>query len=200
MLDYELLAVLLQTGTKEEPILEFSKRILSEFTGLGDMINMSIEDWMNIKGIKESKACKMIAFLEFSKRIYQYKKDVIFLGNEKLVYEYIKYDLVCKTYEELIVLFVDTKCNLISKLKLGRGNINILYVDVKEIISAAVKYKATGIFLIHNHPSGDTTPSNSDIELTSNIKNALQYFDVNVLDHIIIGNNKYFSFNSNNII
>lgn len=198
--DYELLAVLLQTGTKKEPIIEFSKRILKELSGLDQMVNMSIDDWMKIKGIKECKASKMIAFLEFSKRIYQYNKEVTFLRNEKEVYDYIKYDLFGLAHEELYVLYVNVKCHLITKKRVSKGKVNIVYVDIKDVVNDAIRFKASGVFIIHNHPSGDVNPSNNDVDLTNSLKKALGFFDVNLLDHLIIGNNKYFSFNSNNMV
>lgn len=198
--DYELLAVLLQTGTKKEHIMDFSKRIMSELSGLDEMINMSIDDWMQIKGIKEGKASKMIAFLEFSKRIYQYQKETISLRNELEVFNFIKYDLIGLQHEELFVLYVNVKCNLIVKKKISKGKINILYVDLKDVVNQALKYKASGVFLVHNHPSGDVTPSTSDIDLTNSMKKALDFFDIKLLDHIIVGSNKYYSFNSNNML
>lgn len=198
--DFELLAVLLETGIKNEPILEYSKRIISELNGLDDIINMSIEDWMKIKGIKEAKASKLIAFLEFSKRIFQYNKQIISLKKSEQVYEYVKYDLIGKFHEELIVLYVNVKCNLLKKKIVTSGKVNVLYVDVKDIINDSIKTKASGVFLIHNHPSGDTTPSNSDIELTNNLKKALSFFEVQLLDHLIIGHNSFFSFSCNNLL
>ncbi len=197
--DYELLAVLLGTGTKEENVLELSKRILFEFNGLTDIINMTIEDWMLIKGIKEKKAATLVAFLEFSKRIYKYEKKDISLKTCNEVYEYIKYDLEGKSHEELIILYVNVRCKLIS-LKKSIGNTSILYVDIKEVVSQGIRCKASGVFLIHNHPSGEISPSISDIDLTNSLKNAFAFFDIKVLDHLIIGKNNYFSFTCNNLL
>lgn len=198
--DFELLAVLLGSGTKGEPVLEFSKRILSEFNGLDDIINMKIDDWTQIKGIKNAKASKLIAFLEFSKRIYQYEKKNVSLRSSDEVFNYIKYDMVGKSHEQLIVLYVNVKCNLVKKKISSVGKVNILYVDAKEIVNDALKCNASGVFLIHNHPSGDVTPSPADIDLTNSIKKALQFFDIKLLDHLIIGGNKYFSFDCDNLL
>lgn len=196
--DYELLAILLQTGNKKENVLQLSKRILTELN-LNDLINMQIEDWMIYDGIKTCKAASLIAFLEFSKRIYKYQKKDIFFKNSNDVFEYVKYDLSNKSHEELIVLYVNARCRLISVKKI-KGNVNILYVDTKEIVNNSLKCKAKGVFLIHNHPSGDINPSVSDIDLTNNLNNAFSYFDVKLLDHLIIGDNNYFSFSSNNLL
>ncbi len=197
--DYELLAVLLNTGIKGESILEFSKRIISEFNGLSDIVNMSFDDWMQVKGIKQTKAATLVAFLEFSKRIYTFEKKDILLKNSNDVFNYIKYDLSGKFTEELIILYVNARCSLISVKKL-KGNVSILYVDTKEVVNHALKYKASGVFLIHNHPSGDVNPSISDIDLTNVLNKAFRFFDIKLLDHLIVGNNNYYSFLSNNLI
>lgn len=197
--NFELLAILLQTGTKNEPILDFCKRIMNELNGLDDLINMSIEDWMQYKGIKTGKASKMVAFLEFARRIYQYEKKDVLLKTASEVFDYIKYDFYGKSHEELIVLYVNVKCKLISK-KISKGKINILYVDTNDLVKTALNIKASGVFLIHNHPSGDTTPSLSDIDLTNAVLKSLSFFDIKLLDHLIIGNNNFFSFKGNNIL
>ncbi|MFI3329624.1 MAG: DNA repair protein RadC [bacterium] len=197
--DYELLAVLLGTGSKDENVLDLSKRILLEFSGLNDIVNMKIEDWMLIKGIKEKKAATLVAFLEFSKRIYRYEKKDISLKTCNEVYDYVKYELNGKSHEELLILFVNVRCKLIS-IKRSIGSTSILYVDIKEVVNQGIRCKASGVFLIHNHPSGDTTPSISDIDLTNSLKKAFNFFDIKVLDHLIIGENNYFSFTSNNLL
>ncbi|MFI3251931.1 MAG: DNA repair protein RadC [bacterium] len=198
--DYELLALLLGVGTRGEGVIDFSKRIMNELNGLDDIVNMKMEDWMKIKGIKKGKASKLVAFLEFSKRIYNYEKKETSLRTANDIFEFIKYDLSGKTHEHMIVLYVNTKCKLIKKKVSTQGKVNILYVDIKEIVNDALKCNATGVFLIHNHPSGDTTPSEADIDLTDAINKALKYFDISLLDHIIFGNNNYFSFKSNNLL
>lgn len=198
--DYELLAVLLGSATKKENVFDLSKRILSETNGLDDLSNMSILDWMNIRGIKEAKAAKLIAFLELAKRIYTYNKEVITLRKSEEVFNLIKYDLYGKTHEQLIILYVNVKCNLVKKVISAKGNVNILYVDTKELVNDALKCSASGVFLIHNHPSGDISPSIADIDLTDNINKALNFFDIKLLDHLIISNNNYFSFKSNNLL
>lgn len=197
--DYELLAVLLGTGSKDENVICLSKRILSELHGLNDIINMSIEDWMLIKGIKEKKAATLVAFLEFSKRIYQFEQKDIALKSSMQVYEYIKLELEGKAHEELFVLYVNTRCKLIGK-KRSIGKTNILYVDIKEVVNHGIKCKASGVFLVHNHPSNDVSPSTSDIDLTQALKKAFNFFDIQLLDHLIIGEKNFFSFASNNIL
>lgn len=198
--NYELLAVLIGSATKKEGVLDLSKRILNEINGLDDLINMSIEDWMLIRGIATAKAAKLVAFLELAKRIYTYDKKVISLRKSEEVFNYIKYDVYGKTHEQLIVLYVNVKCNLVKKVVSSKGKVNILYVDVKQIVNDAIKCSSSGVFLIHNHPSGDVTPSESDIDLTDHIKKALSFFDIQLLDHLIIGNNKFYSFQSNNLL
>lgn len=198
--DYELLAVLIGSATKKEGVIDLSKRIINEVNGLDDLINMSIEDWMSIRGIACAKAAKLVAFLELAKRIYTYNKEVISLRKSEEVFQYIKYDMCGKTHEQLVVLYVNAKCNLVKKVISVKGKVNILYVDTKQIVNDALKCSASGVFLIHNHPSGDTTPSESDLDLTQNIQQALKFFDIKLLDHLIIGGNNFFSFASNNLL
>ncbi len=198
--DYELLAVLIGSGTKKENVFDLSKRIINEANGLDEFSNMKIEDWMKIKGIKVARASKLVAFLELSKRIYTFNKEIISLKKSEEVFNYIKYDLHGKSHEQLIVLYVNVKCNLVKKVISSKGKVNMLYVDTKAIVNDGLKCSASGVFLIHNHPSGDVSPSESDIDITENILNALKFFDIKLLDHIIISNNNYFSFNSNNLL
>lgn len=196
----ELLALLLQTGTKEEPVLNFAKRILEELDGLDNMLDMSVEDWCKIKGIKSGKASKLIGFIELAKRIFSYQKTIVYLRSDEEVYNLVKYDYYGKKNEELMVLYVNSKCMLIRKMVLSIGSINSTYVDIKQIVNYAIKFNANGLFLIHNHPSGDMKPSKNDLSMTQQVESACKLFNINLLDHLIIGNNEYFSFYKNMLI
>lgn len=193
--DSELIAIMLGTGTKEENVFELSKRISNEI-GIENLIDMNFNELKNIKGIGEAKATKLLACFEIAKRYVDKKKELAinYLLSTSQAYEYVKNDYLLLKYEVIIAVYVDSQLGIIKKVIFDNYEGNKAIFPCRKIVKQALDYGAYGIFLYHNHPSGDVTPSDADIEITFQIKSVLKNVDVMLLDHIIVGKNGYFSF------
>lgn len=197
----ELLAIILRTGSKQESVLDLSNRVLYEFKSLKELSNASIKELKSIKGIGTVKAIEIKTCFELGKRASQEP----FIEKTKLqspesIYLYLKDQLELKTQEHLIALYLNAKGELLTKKTLFIGSLNSSLIHPREIFKYAVINSAASIIIVHNHPSGDPTPSKNDIDVTKLIhKNSLM-MDIELLDHIIIGRDRYYSFKEKRII
>ncbi len=197
----ELLSIVLKNGTKSSSVKELSNNILKELNDITNLKDMTINSLKRIKGIGEVKAITLMASIELGKRVYENKKDkYIKLDSSNSIYEFIKNDLVYKKQEFFYCLYLDTKKFLIEKKLLFIGTLNNASVHPREIFKYAYLLSADSIICIHNHPSGDTLPSKEDIVLTNKLVEIGKILGISVIDHIIVGNNNYYSFYDNNDI
>lgn len=192
--EYELLSIILGVGTNDENVFELSQRILNNLDSIKSLLDLSYEELIKIKGIKSAKATKIIASIELAKRIFQYQPEKIKLDNPKEIFSLLQYEFLDKNQEYLIVLYLDKNIRLKKKNLISIGGDDFVTVDVKEILRQAIRVASSNIVLVHNHPSGSLKPSEADIIATKKIICSANLCDVNVLDHIIIAGNKYFSF------
>ena len=201
LLTHELIAIILRTGSREDSVLELSKKILYKTKTLKDLSLMEIEDLTMIKGIGHAKAIQLLAAFELGKRMHSenYQKRLK-ICNPESIYLYLKDKLELKTQEHLIGLFMNTKGELIKKETIFIGSLNMSVIHPREIFKEAVKVSAASIVIAHNHPSGDPSPSEQDIQITKRLHQNGKMMDIEVLDHIIIGQNKYFSFKEHQML
>lgn len=196
----ELLAIILQTGTKEKNVLELSNYIINTI-GFENLKDVSLTELRKIKGIGNAKACKILAFVELSKRINSYKNHYIkYIRSANDVFEILKEDIIGKKQEIVFLLTLDQKKQIISKTKVFVGTLNESIIHPREIFKIIVKDSASSFILVHNHPSGNLVPSESDKNITSQIKEISEMFSITFLDHVIISEKDYFSFKENKII
>ncbi|MCF7923852.1 MAG: DNA repair protein RadC [Candidatus Izimaplasma sp.] len=193
--NYELVAIILRIGSRHESVIELSKRVVNELNALADLREKTVNELTRIKGIGKTKAITLIAALELGKRVLLTKDDKVQFNSPKAVFELLHYDLKDLKQEVLIALYLDLKTNLIAKKEIFRGSLSQSLVHPREVFKYAVKYSAYQVILVHNHPSGDPYPSKQDIQLTEAMKKAGKLLQINILDHIIIGNNCYLSIN-----
>ncbi|MFW5794282.1 MAG: RadC family protein [Bacillota bacterium] len=193
--NYELLAIILRIGRKNESVIDLSKRVINELNSLSDLREKTVAELVKIKGIGKTKAITILASLELGKRVLLIKEDKLQINSPKSVYDLLNYDLKDLKQEVLIALYLDLKTNLIAKKEIFRGGLAQSLVHPREVFKYAVKYSAFQIILVHNHPSGDPYPSKQDLELTKIMKKAGKLLQINILDHIIIGKNSYLSIN-----
>lgn len=193
---YELLAILLRVGTKNESVIEVSKRLINNLNELSELRNQTVDEITQIKGIGKTKAITILAALELGKRVLENRQEKIQLSSPKNVFDLLHYELKDLKQEVLIALYLDLKTNLIAKKEVFRGSLNQSLVHPREIFKYAVKYSAYQIILVHNHPSGDPYPSKQDIELTKAIEKAGKMMQIYLLDHIVIGAKNYLSIKS----
>jgi DNA repair protein RadC len=201
--DSELLAIILGSGSKGETAVDLSKRILNDHqNNLNELGKISIKELIKrYKGVGEAKAINIIAALELGRR----RQDTAPL--ERMVVTSSKdahqalYPLVADLpHEEFWILLLNRANKIIHKQSIGRGGIHSVVVDARLVIKFALEHLASAIILCHNHPSGNLKPSAEDIRLTKSVKEAAKLFDIAVSDHIIIGDNAYYSFADEGLI
>ena len=191
----ELLAIIIKTGTKEKNAIQLAQEILNlgiEEKNLSFLENISIEELKQISGIGRVKAIRIKAIIELGKRIYKSQKiskvqvksttDIIELFMEEMRYE---------KQEILKLIMLNTRNEIIKVQDICKGDTSSIRFDIKNILVEPVKIQAQKIILLHNHPSGDPTPSKEDIEATNKIKEAADLLGIQVLEHIVIGNGIY---------
>lgn len=194
--DSELFAILLRTGTKRKSVLEISENLLSNFS-YEDMSNADYNELKSIEGIGEIKAIEIKCVFEIASRIEKMrKKNAILFSNPDLIADYARTNLRLKDYEILKVLYLNNKLKLIHEEDFS-GGIDMVSVPSRKIYKNAILYNASNVVLVHNHPSGDISPSEEDIKTTEKLYDALKKLDVKLVDHIIVSENDYFSFRKN---
>lgn len=191
----ELLSIIIKTGSKNISVKDLSNLILKELKDIRELKNITYNKLTKIKGIGKVKAIELLASLELGKRVYyQTNKEKIKLNNTKKVFEYFKDIFIDEKQENFYALYLDSKSNLISYKLLFKGTINSSTVHPREIFKNAFLESAYSIIVMHNHPSGDTTPSKQDEETTISLMQIGKLMAIPVVDHIIIGSESYFSF------
>lgn len=183
----ELLAIILRTGTKQDNVIEVSKKLLYSFERLSLLKDITINELIKISGIGEAKAISILASIELGIRIIHDSNLSKSYSSPEAVFKYFYPILKMKTKECLYALYLDTKGNLIKDQLITQGTINSSLVDGKDIFKWALKYSASAIILVHNHPSGDPTPSVEDLKSTKNLVSMAKMMDLVILDHVIIG-------------
>jgi len=194
----ELLAIIIKTGTKDLSVKDLSLEILKEFN---DLNNLTIENLTKIKGIGKVKAIELIASIELGKRIVlNNNKKLKKYNNSFEIYQDMKYLFFNKKQEYFYCLYFNNKNMLIERKLLFMGTINKSIVHPREIFKEAYLCSASSIICMHNHPTGDIKPSHEDIIFTNNLVELGKMNGIYVKDHIIVGNDNYYSFCDNNII
>ena len=186
----ELLAIILKTGTKEKTALEIAQEVLSvqkNTDNLRFLQELSLEDFKKIKGIGKVKAIELKAVCELTKRISKPINNKIKIKNSKDVADLLMPELRYEKREIAKILLLNSK-NIVLKIKdISLGGANFAYIEPKDVLQEAIKIGAPKIILVHNHPSGDATPSKSDFKITDKIYEASELLGIQFLDHIIIG-------------
>ncbi len=190
--DAELLALILRTGTKGENVIEMSNRLLSDYS-LNGLFDCSLNELNKIRGVGKNKAIELLALREISKRYNQAKNPITKITDSKDVFNYFHERLRDEKQENFIVLILDTKNKVIKDELVTKGVLDAAIVHPREIFKPAIRNSASKIILIHNHPSGDPTPSSEDLEITEKIVRLGEELDIKVLDHVIIGRGEHWS-------
>ena len=199
--DSELIALLLGTGYKKASAVELSKQILQGVNNDLDLVaRMNCEDLCKIKGIGKAKAMLLMATFELGRRRSLVANREIIINCSEKTHQYFKPILADLNIEEFHVLLLNQRNKLIKSVKISQGGISSTSVDIRLIFKAALDFYATKIILVHNHPSGNLTPSVQDNEMTSRIVDLGKMIEINVLDHLIITNNGYFSYADKNLL
>ncbi|NLM34240.1 MAG: DNA repair protein RadC [Clostridiales bacterium] len=197
----ELLAIILRSGSRGENILNLCNRILMETGGLNGLLTSNVQDFMKLKGIKKAKAAQLLALAEISKRFRSYKSGEEYtISSPSAVADFVMESMRTLKQEVLKVILVNTKNKVILIKDVSVGSLNTSIVHPREVFAEAIKRNAASIIICHNHPSGDPTPSNEDINITHRLKECGKLVGIQVLDHIIIGNGSYVSMKEKGIL
>ncbi|MFD2133678.1 DNA repair protein RadC [Pseudogracilibacillus auburnensis] len=190
----EILAILIGSGTKTESVMDLSNRLIMHFEGLKLLSEATIEELTAIKGIGTAKGVVLLAAIELGKRIQQYKPEERFIiRSPEDGAEYVMEEMRNLKQEHLVVLFLNTKNQIIHRQTIFIGSLNASIVHPREIYREAVKRSAASIICAHNHPSGDPTPSQEDIHVTRRLVEAGKMMGIELLDHLVIGNDIFIS-------
>lgn len=201
--DVELLAVLLRTGVPGENVLNLSRRILYESgsEGLLSLHHFSMEQLMQLKGIGKVKAAQIMCISELARRLAKASaSEALCFSSAESIANYYMEDMRHKTQETVKLLMLNTKGKLLGENDISVGTVNASLISPREIFIEALKRQAVSIVLLHNHPSGDPMPSEEDILLTQRIQRAGELIGIELLDHIVIGNNCYISLNEEKLL
>ena len=194
----ELIAIIIKTGTKEETAVGLAQQILklnnTKEENLKFLMDLTVEEFMKIKGIGKVKAIQLKADCELATRINtisNYKEKQIKRPQD--IAEILIEEMRFEKQEILKIAMLNNKNKLLKIKDIAKGGGNFVTATMKSILNEAVKIEAAKIILIHNHPAGDPTPSNQDIEFTKNVEQASKLLGIQLLDHIVIGNGNYVS-------
>lgn len=193
----ELLAVLLRCGTQGENALELANHLLYQENedGLLSIHHFTLENLLKIKGIGKVKAVQILCLSELAKRLAKASaKELLSFDSPETIARYYMEDLRHERQEHMKLLLLNSKSMLIGETNISKGTVNASIITPRELFIEALQKNAVAIVIMHNHPSGDPTPSQEDIITTNRIKNAGNLIGIELLDHIIIGNNCYISF------
>lgn len=194
--DAELVAILIGSGTPKLSAVELSKKILLQGNNnLNELARLSVKDLMKIKGIGEAKSITIVAALELGRRRReQDAEEKPKITSSKDAYDLLKGDMMDLPKEEFWVLLLNRANRVAKKKRVSEGGVSGTVADPKIIYKMALEELASGIIVAHNHPSGNLQASQSDLDLTKKLKEAGKFLEIQLLDHIIIANQKYLSF------
>ena len=188
----ELLAIILQKGTKENNVLDLANQLITKHS-LDKLAECTIQELKETRGIGEAKATQIQAIFELHKRI-RTKKNGTQIKNAKDVYDYCEPMLRGKDKEHFMILHLNTKNQVLKHETRSIGTLNASIIHPREIFKSAIKESANAIILVHNHPSGDPTPSEEDEEVTHRLEEAGTLLNIKVLDHVIVAGKEYYGF------
>lgn len=190
----ELVAIILRTGSREESVLSLSDRMLAHFDGLRNLLDASCDEFTQIKGVGEAKATQLMAAIELGRRVNNLNQgERVVIKNPDDCADYLMNDMRFLHQEHFVVLYLNTKQEVIHKQSIFIGSLNQAIVHPREIFREGVKRTCFAIICVHNHPSGDPTPSKEDIKVTKRLVECGKVMGIELLDHVIIGDNKYIS-------
>ena len=184
----ELLAIILDTGTRGEPVLQLAERLLREHDGFAGLMRMEVADLARIHGLGPAKASKIKAVMEVARRVMALNpNERPKIATPEDVFNLVALEMSVLEQEQLRVVLLNTKNEVISLRTLYQGSVNQAQVRMGELFRDAVRTNATGIVIVHNHPSGDPTPSSADVQLTRDAVIAGGHLDIVLVDHLIVG-------------
>lgn len=195
--DAELLAIVLGSGTRGENVIELSKKVLKTINR-DKLDQINLKDLATIRGMGLIKACQIVACIELGKRILKGKK-AVFVMSPKEIFRELK-DIRNNKKEYFVIFYLDVRNQIIRKEIISIGTLNASIVHPREVFEPAVRNLAAQIILSHNHPSGDPQPSSEDLELTKKLVESGRLLGIEIIDHVVVCEDEYFSMKENKMI
>lgn len=194
--DAELIAILLGSGSRSRSAVDLAKQILlNSENNLNKLARKSVRDLMQVKGIGQAKAIAIVSALELGRRRKEIEAErAEIIASSADVYAVMKPHLLDLSMEQFWILLLNRRNTVMRRCQVSSGGVSGTVADPKVIFKMALEHLASSIILVHNHPSGNLKPSQSDISLTKKLKDAGSFLDLPILDHIIFTDNGYFSF------
>ncbi len=190
----ELLAIILRTGTTRDNVIEMANKLVIKYGGLSGLMTAEFHELCTEYGLGLAKAAQLKAALELGKRLSLLEPDMkVQIKSADEAARFVRLDMMYLDHEEMHVLILDTKNHLIDRVKLYKGTVYSSVTRNAEIFRAAIIRNCPHIIVCHNHPSGDPTPSPEDIDFTRDLVKGAELLDIELLDHLIIGNPRYIS-------
>ena len=199
--DAELLAILLRSGIQGKDAIQLARDLISQFNGLRGLLSVEFGELSKVKGLGQAKISTLLAATEIAKR--QLKEELIgknFVRDPQSILDYLYSSLRDRKKEVFKVIFLNKANRIIDEQDLFEGTVDEAAIHPREIVKSALDHHASNIILVHNHPSGRTEPSLEDKEITQKIQSACATVSIKVLDHLIVGDNQYFSFREHGLI
>lgn len=196
--DAELIAILIKSGTKEKNAIDVAKSLITgasdNSSGLNKLKTIDYTELIKYNGIGRVKAITLLSAIELGKRISLSTKDkTISFTSPRLIADYYIEEMNSYLTEHFYMLLLNSKNNLIRKIEISKGTVNQVIVSPRECMIEALRYNAVSFIILHNHPSGDPTPSTEDYRMTEKMLIAANTLDIKLIDHIVIGDNAYHS-------
>lgn len=195
--NYELLAIILGSGSKNNNALELAKKILKQLPE-AELIAATTGMLIRFPGIGKTKAVRFIAALELGKRLLYHKQSVLILSPKDVWNELVNIRKEKKEY--FVIFYLDVRNQIIKKEIVSIGTLNASLVHPREVFESAIKHSAAQILISHNHPSGDQNPSEEDIVLTKRLEKAGEILGIEIIDHVIITTEKFYSLKEHNLL
>lgn len=195
----ELMALILRSGTRGQNILDTCNQLISTYT-LERLADLSLSELQKVPGIGETKAMQIIAVFELNKRLHYQRNLNRKVQSARDVFEYMKGRIPDEGKEHLCILFLNTKNQILRHEFVSVGTLTASLIHPREIFKAAIRESTHAIILVHNHPSGDVQPSSADKQVTSIIKQAGELLQIELLDHVILGGDDWFSFRDHSLL
>lgn len=197
----ELLAILLRTGTQQESALGLAEKLLSRFDSLRELAGASFEELVSVSGIGPAKATDILAAFELAKRLADSQMEFQGVVNSPQdAAQMVLRELSLEDKEHFMIIMLNTKHRVIAKKVISIGHLNASLVHPREMFKEAIKRSSAAVILVHNHPSGDLTPSKDDLTTTERLRDVGEILGIEVLDHIIVGDNRYLSFREQGLL
>lgn len=203
MADYEFLELLLMMSIPRRDVKPIAKNLIRKFGSFAEVVNADSAELLSCEGIKETSLALLKAVKEAALRMqYQTLKasDQPIINSMDIMIDYFRSSMAYADVEQFRIVWLDTKLRLIGEEIQQRGTINSVSLHPREVIKSAINHGAGAIIMVHNHPSGDVTPSRADIEITDKIDAACKAVNIRLIDHLIVSKNSIYSFSQKGIV